>query len=131
MPEAKLERNEQMLLERIGGSTLEQIGERHGISHERAHTVTVREATRHLDQLELQLMTCAKTGEVFGLAVANRPDQSARTVALDYLAWAVRELRGRGIEIEVETQTTPEGLLIMLTDVRTHRLARAAEEENR
>ena len=124
----KVERNHAMLMERIGGSTLEEIADRHGITHERVHTVVVREATRHLDSLEIALMVAAKQGEPFGLAIWNQPDQGNRALALDYLAWAVKQLRARGIEIEVHTQPTSAGLFVLLTDVRTDRIARAAEE---
>ena len=115
-----------MLIERISGETLHGIGRRHGISHVAARNVIIREGRRHVDQIELQLMVAAKQDRAFGLAIPAQL-QDDRAVALSYLAWIVRELRDRGVEIEVETKPTPDGLLVVLTDVVTYRQAREAD----
>lgn len=126
MTPPKAERNHEMLMERVCGTSLEQIGQRHGITRQMAHRVVVREAQKHVDQVELQLMVAAKQDQAFALVIPNQI-QEDRQIALDYLAWIVRELRRRDVEIAVETKTTTEGLVVLLTDVVTDRTAREAE----
>ena len=122
----KTERNEQVLIERASGDTLHEIGRRHGVSHVAVHGIVVRQTRRHIDKIELDLMVAAKLDQAYGLAVPNQL-QADRAVALSYVTWVIRQLRERGVEVEVETKGAPDGMIVLLTDVRTHRLAREAD----
>jgi hypothetical protein len=102
-----------VLDEHIAGASFRDIGARHGISHERARQVYVREARAHVDKIELDMLACRKSGEAFLLLIPNGPD---RTLALDYLSWVVKQLRSRDIAVAVRVHTTTAGLAVELAD---------------
>lgn len=108
------ERSQRIVLERARGDTLQSIGARHGISYQRVQTI-VRDATRHIDHLELELLKARKTGEVVGLAVPYQ-EQSDRQLALDYFDWVVSRLRSRGVRVRVTHKPTTEGSVLFIEE---------------
>jgi hypothetical protein len=123
---AKAERNREILMERVGGQTLEAIAANHGITRQMVHMVLVREVRRHVDEIELQMMVAAKEKKVFALAIPNQM-QADRAMALDYASWVIKQLRRRDVEVAVETVNTPAGTVIVLTDVLTTQAARGGD----
>ena len=100
----------------IGGDTFRQIGERHGISAMRAHTVYQRSARQHLDDLELRLLANTKTDD---LEVLLLPDHSGPefNAALDYLRWVVASLAERNVQVKVHYRVAMNGCAFGLEDV--------------
>ena len=93
-------RDESILEERLRGETFREIGERHGISTMRAHTVYGNAARRHLDDLELRLLANTKTDELEVLLIPDRSGP-AFDAAIDYLRWVTHELAERGVTLKV------------------------------
>ena len=111
-----MERDAVILQERIGGDTFRQIGERHGISTMRAHTVFHRSARQHLDDLELRLLANTKTDDLEVLLI---PDHSGPgfDAAIDYLRWVTHELAERGVQLKVHYRPAMNGVAFGLEDV--------------
>jgi hypothetical protein len=74
-------RDQQIVLERECGDTIVEIGQRHGISHQRV-SVLVARANEFVGQVFLDLMVARKTGEVCAYVIPYSPDY---TLALDFL----------------------------------------------
>jgi hypothetical protein len=108
-------RNQRLVLERARGDTLDTIGQRHGISHQRVHMV-VREATEHVNQIELELMVARKTGHVCSLLVPYQA-QEDRQLALNYFDWVVAQLRAREVDVKATHIPTTAGSVFLLEDV--------------
>jgi hypothetical protein len=111
-------RDQQIILERARGDTLEAIGERHGVSYQRVQMI-VRETRHAIDRLELELLKARKTGEAIGLAIPNQ-DQADRQLALSYFGWCVEQLRSRDVQVAVETRQTPAGVVLFISDVTNY-----------
>jgi hypothetical protein len=112
-------RDQQIVLDREHVPSLRDLGNTHGISHERVRQV-VNDATEHVNRLELDLLVARKEGVAFGLAVPNQ-NQGDRAIALDYLQWVLARLRERDLLIEVTTKQTSEGLIVFLEDATNYR----------
>lgn len=107
------ERNKQLLLERISGDTLNDIAIRHSMSLQRAHQIVVREGTRHIDRLELDLMLAQKTGEHPTFVVPFQ-EQTGWKAALSHFQWCLDRLRGRGVRVKVTTRQTKAGTVFQI-----------------
>jgi hypothetical protein len=95
------------------------IGRSFGVTGQRAHKI-VREATEHLNRLELELLKATKTGEAVGLAIPHGNTQEERQDALDYLDWVQHQLSGRGVHVSVDHRPTTEGSVFFLEDVTNY-----------
>src|SRR4051794_32748070 len=103
-----------MLAEHAAGDSYRAIGRRHGWSHEHARRVVLREGTKFVDQVELQLMVAAKheqmgrhdEAEWPGLAVPHQPGDGWQR-SLSLLQWTVDQLRERGMAVLVTTRSLP------------------------
>jgi hypothetical protein len=111
-----MERDAVIFQERIAGDTFRQIGQRHGISTMRAHTVFGRSARRHLDDLELRLLANIKTDDLEVLLIPSHsgPEFDA---AIDYLRWVTHELAERGVQLKVHYRPAMNGCAFGLEDV--------------
>ena len=106
-----------LLWERLRGDSFHTIRERHNLpSYEAAQMAVVREGTKHVTKIELELMVCRKTGDQYGLAVPNQA-QDDRALALNYFTWVLAQLRKRDIQVKVINYPTPEGIVLFLEDV--------------
>lgn len=102
-------RDQQMLQERIQGSTLQAIGDRHGgLTPEGVRVIVAREGKAQIDDLERRLR--ALTGdEVEAMLIPGHggPDFDA---ALAYMRWSLAELAARGIETHIQYRVTRNGV---------------------
>ena len=106
-------RDDQVLMERISGSTLAEIGKRHALSPEGVRLVVTREARRQIDDLELRLMANMKTDDVelFVVPGHSGPDFD---LAMAHISFALRELDARGIDVQVDYRPVHNGLVLGL-----------------
>ena len=79
-----MERDAQVLMERVGGAKLKDVAARHSLSIEGVRIVAAREGRKHVDQIVLQAWACQKTGDLLTLAV---PAWAEQDLATEYLAW--------------------------------------------
>jgi hypothetical protein len=112
-------RDQQIVLERECGDTIVEIGQRHGISHQRVSVLMAR-ANEFVGQVFLDLTVARKTGEVCAYVIPYSPDY---TLALDFSTWLIKELRDMRMEVGIETRRTTNGLVLFLTDVTPRRAA--------
>ena len=111
------ERDQEIVLERDRGDTVVEIGQRHGISHQRV-SVVMANATEIVNKCDLDLMLARKTGEVCGYLIPFGPDYST---ALDFSTWLIKRLRDRGMVVDIETRRTTNGLVLFLSDATPRR----------
>jgi len=111
-------RDESILRERVSGDTFREIGERHGISTMRAHTVYGRAARQHLDDLQRRLLANAQSAtddlEVLLIPHHSGPEFDA---AIDYLRWVAAELAERGVKLKIHPRPAMNGIAFGLEDV--------------
>jgi hypothetical protein len=110
-------RDQQIVLERDRGDTVGEVGSRHGISHQRVSAVMAN-ATEIVNAVDLQLMIAKKTGEVVGYIV---PFSEHYTLALDFSSWLAKRLRDRGMQVDINTRRTTNGLVLFLADATPRR----------
>ena len=104
------DRDQAVLAERISGSTLREIAERHDLSAEGVRLVLIREGRKHVDQIVLAAWACQKTGGLLMLGVPAWADQD---LAADYFAWVAGELRRRDDgRWKVAYRPTPDGSFV-------------------
>ena len=85
-----MDRDAQVLMERIGGDTLRDIAERHDLSHETVRLIVVREGRKHIDRIVLAAWAAQKDDELLMLAV---PAWAEADLAAEYFAWVAGELQ--------------------------------------
>jgi hypothetical protein len=103
------DRDQQVLMERIGGATLREIGDRHDLSHEAVRLIVVRQARAYVNAIVVSMWRAQKGGEVLAFAVpaGSADDQHA---AVQYFEWLLGELRKRDdVEPRVTYRPTPDG----------------------
>ena len=88
-----MDRDAQVLAERLSGDTLREIAEQHDLSPEGVRLVLIREGRRHVDQIVLAAWACQKEGQLLTLAV---PAWASADLAAEYFAWVAGELKRRG-----------------------------------
>ena len=110
-------RDQQVVLERDRGHTTVEIARRHGISHQRVSVLMAR-ATEFVTQVDLDLMVARKTGEVCAYLIPYGPDY---TLALEWSTWLIKQLRDRGLEVDVQTRRAHNGIALLLSDVTPRR----------
>jgi transcriptional regulator len=108
-------RKQKILLERAQGATVDTIGDRYSISHQRV-SVIVLEATEHINKLEVDLMVARKEGVPVAFHVPYQR-QEDRVIALEYLDWVLARLKDREVEVNVIHQPTTDGNTFFLSDV--------------
>jgi len=110
----------QMLVEHVGGDSFRKIGQRHKVSHEYARQLVIREGTRFVDGIELDLMVAAKLEKMGreatwpAMAVPFQ-EQGDWQRALAVFQWVVNRLRARDVDVQVLTRPTSAGTVFMLT----------------
>ncbi len=104
-----------MFSERLLGDTLQEIGERHDLSIERVRQVIALHATRHLNELEMQLLVCQKEGTALALRVPFEPADDME-LGLAYFRWAVAELKKRDLALRVVPSVDSEGPVLYIED---------------
>ena len=111
-----MERDAQVLAERLGGDTLKEIAERHDLSIEGARVVIFREARKQIDALELRLLANRKTGDVelFLIPDHGGPDFD---LAIEYFQWCLRELAARDVDVKVHYRPVENGVCFGVEDV--------------
>lgn len=101
------ERDQAILMERVGGDTLREIGERHDLTAEGVRLVLIREGRKHIDQIVLAAWACQKTG---GLLMLGVPAWAPTDLATEYLAWVADQLRQRDDgQWAIHYRPTPDG----------------------
>jgi hypothetical protein len=115
-----MERDQQVLSERVGGAPLREIGDRHDLSAEGVRVVVAREGRRQIDDLELRLMVNRKTGDLEAFLIPDHggPDFD---IAIAYFQWAMRELAERGVQVRIHYRPVPEGVVFGVEDVTDYR----------
>lgn len=115
------DRDREVLLERIGGATLREIGEAHDLTAEGVRLVVVREgrkhidqivraAREHIDQIVLSAWVAQKEGTLLALAVPAWADQD---LAAEYFAWVAGELKQRDdVNVRLRYRPTPDGSFV-------------------
>jgi hypothetical protein len=102
-------RDETILTERIHGSTLREIGERHGLSAEGVRQICARESIEHISRIQCSIWAAQAQGYlwVFVVPAGSATEQAA---AVSYFDWVLHELaKGGGLDIKVHYRPTPEG----------------------
>jgi hypothetical protein len=107
------EKSQRIVLERDRGEAYTVIARRAGVSYQRARAV-VADATAFLNRVELDLLAATKTGECCAYVIPFGPDY---TTAMAFGDWLCRQLRERGVQLEVNTRTAANGVALLLTDV--------------
>ncbi len=79
------------------------------MSHEGARQTVVREGTRFINQVELDLMVATKTGKDHPTFLVPHQQQDGWQTALNLVTWVVEQLRSRDINVSVETRNSTEG----------------------
>jgi transcriptional regulator len=110
-------RDQQVVLERECGDTIVEIGQRHGISHQRV-SVLVNRATEFVNKVDLDLMVARRSAEVVAILIPFGPDY---TTGIDFQMWLVRRLKERGMQLDVEVRHVHNGLCLFLSDVTPRR----------
>ena len=113
------DRDQAILMERASGDTLREIGDKHGLSPEGVRVVLIREATRQLNQLELDLMVADRAERKGGVAewptfLVPFQEQDGWQTALSYFQWVLDRLRARGVQVTVTTRQTPAGTVFQI-----------------
>jgi hypothetical protein len=104
------DRDQQVLMERIGGATLRELGDRHDLSHEAIRLIVVRAAREHIDQIVLSAWVAQKEGTLLALAVPAWADQD---LAAEYFAWIAHELKRRDDGFwRLHYRPTPDGSFV-------------------
>jgi hypothetical protein len=104
------DRSRQIALDQAAGHSLASIAAEYDISYQRVQAI-VREATRRIDRLELDLMKSEKTGEMVVLTVPGDQDD-----AIDYVNWCLQRLRVRGVRATATYQPTIEGSIFTIEE---------------
>jgi hypothetical protein len=107
------QRDAQILLARVRGDTLADIGSQHRLTHQAVSQIVVRERQKHITKIEMQLLVARKQDEAFGLAIPYGADYQ---LGLRYFAWVLDALRARDLDIHAEARQTTEGTVLFLTD---------------
>ena len=109
--------DQQVLLDRIAGGTLREVGEKHGgLTPEGVRVVVAREARRQIDALELRLLANRKTDDVELFVVPGHAGPEF-DLAIDYFQWCLRQLAERGVDVEVHYRPVEDGIAFGLEDV--------------
>jgi hypothetical protein len=111
-----------LLAEHARGDSYRAIGERHGLSHEGARQVVMRDSTVFLDRLEMDLLLAwkleqqgrAAEAQWPGLALPHQPGDGWQ-LGLALFQWIVDKLKARDLDVQVQTQATPNGVVFLIT----------------
>jgi hypothetical protein len=105
------DRSRQIVLDQAAGHSLASIAAEYDISYQRVQTI-VRDATRRIDRLELDLIKSKQTDEVVALAIPG----DDRQLALDYVNWCLHRLRVRGVRATATHQPTTDGCIFIIEE---------------
>jgi hypothetical protein len=101
-----VDRDAQVLLERISGDTLKEVGDRHDLSIEGARLVILREARRHIDKLVLDMWVAQKQGTLLTLAIPAGFDDDGQQLAVHYLEWVLDQMAQRD-DVDIRVHYRP------------------------
>lgn len=105
-----MDRDEAVLMERIGGATLREVGEAHSLTPEGVRHVFARTARRHVDSIVLAMWAAQKTGELVMLAVPAWVGADDQRRVVGYLDWLLGEFSQRDdVDVKVRYVPTPGG----------------------
>jgi hypothetical protein len=88
--------------------TLQELGDREGVSHSAIAQQIQRYTRCHLDQIELNLMVAYKEDALLALAIPQQAVE-AQELAVRYFDHVVRELRKRDLPLHVHYRATEDG----------------------
>lgn len=91
-------RDQTILMERIAGDTLRDIGERHDLSYEAVRLIARRAATAHISHLISQMWAAQTAGELLTLAAPGDDPADQRNAAA-YLEWLLGEFERRDLRV--------------------------------
>jgi hypothetical protein len=119
VPVAKQERrNEELVRRHVAGEPYTELARRYGVSPQRVALICRREATAAVNRLELQLLLDLKRETTTTFVVPCEPRED-RDLALAWLAYVLRRLAERDVEVAVDVRDAPNGTAYALHDV-TH-----------
>lgn len=104
-----LTRDEHIFAERIAGTKLRTLAERHDLTPEGVRLIAMREGRRHVERVALDLWAAMKAGELLALAVPAWASEADQRIALRYLEWLLSELPARGVVPRVHYRPTTSG----------------------
>ena len=88
--------------------TLQELGDREGVSHSAIAQQVQRYNRRHIDEIELNLMIACKEDALLALAIPPQAVE-AQELAVRYFDHVVRELRKRDFPLQVHYRATEDG----------------------
>src|SRR4051794_21629825 len=111
-----------MLAEHAAGDSYRTLGQRHGMSHEAARQVVVREGRRFVDEVERDLLVAWKLTQQGSEAEAQWPTflvphqlQEGWQKAFAFWSWVVDQLKSRGLGVHLRHTPTRSGSAVQLT----------------
>lgn len=114
-----MDRDEQVLLERIAGRKLREIGDDHDLTPEGARQVIIRESARHVGELVARIWAAQLEDSLYSLALPAWLDDQDQSLALDYLRWVLSQLAEVGLDPLVRYVPTPDGSCIFAIEDRS------------
>lgn len=128
MPAEAVDRNLGMLWQRIGGATLQQIGDAHGVTPQTVHVIVNRTGRRHVEDVLLGMWSAQRADALLVLAVPAGFDHEQQ-LTLKYAEWLVGELVEHGAEPQLHYRPAgfDGGFVIALEDRAFTRLIEEAE----
>ena len=123
-----VQRNLEMLYQRVEGATLQQIADQHSVTPQTVQVIVDRTGRRHIESVLLQMWLAQGQDQLLVLAV---PDalEADQAIALRYLEWVLTGLAELEVDVKVHYRPTLTGAIAFaLEDVA---LTRNIEEAAR
>jgi hypothetical protein len=111
-----------LLAQHAAGDSYRTLAGRHGLSHESARQVVLRQATALVNEVEMALYTASKhealgreaEADWPGLVVPHQPGDGWQ-LGMSLLQYVVDRLRARDVDVQVRTGPLPDGIVFLLT----------------
>ena len=109
----------QMLGEHARGDTYRVLGERYGYSHEGVRKLLIREGTRMVNEVEVNLYLASKQEQMGREAkwptfLVPHQEQSDWQTALGLFQWIVDRLKARAVHVQIRSRPTSAGTAFQL-----------------
>jgi predicted transcriptional regulator len=116
-----VQRNLEMLQDRIAGSTLQEIADEHGVTPQAVHVIVDRTMRRHVEEVLLGMWAAQKDGQLLVLAVPpGLAHEQALTVRyLDFMLGELAELHA-DVQVHYRPAGFDGGFVLALEDRNFH-----------